>query len=221
MMNFTDDLNNNRIDGAIFDMDGTLIDSMPRWKYVARDFLVSCNKTPKADLAEKVHPLSVKAAAKYFQTDYDVKLSVEEIVDGIHRQMEDYYLHEFELKPKTVEFLELLRQHNIKMCIATATDRRLATAALERNGILHFFDEIFTCAELNTSKREPKIFEAALEFLGTEKQRTYVFEDSYFAIAAAKSVHFPVFAVYEKTAEEYSEQIKELADIYTSFDKIV
>ncbi len=213
-------INSRNIDGAIFDMDGTLIDSMPKWSIVAQDFLISVGKTPRDDLGEIIKPMSVQNAAKYFISDYGVNLSVDEITDGINNQMQDYYLNEFELKCGTREFLEFFASLGIKMCIATATDRRLATAALKRNGILGFFDEIFTCGELNCSKREPTIFEAALDFLGTKKERTYVFEDSFFAIDAAKKAGFKVAAVYDEAALEFSSQIEKTADIYSTLEEM-
>ncbi|MBQ9832244.1 MAG: thiamine phosphate synthase [Clostridia bacterium] len=212
--------NSRFIEGAIFDMDGTLIDSMPKWSVVAQDFLISMGKTPRDDLGEIIKPMSVRNAAKYFISDYGVNLSVDEITDGINHQMQGYYLNEFELKKGTKEFLEFFSSLGIKMCIATATDKRLATAALKRNGILDFFGEIFTCGELNCSKREPTIFEAALDFLGTKKERTYVFEDSFFAIDVAKKAGFKVAAVYDEAAEEYSAQIENTADIYSTLKEM-
>lgn len=215
----TKDLILKDIDGAIFDMDGTLIDSMPKWNVVARDFLISVGKTPRDDLGEIIKPMSVKSAAKYFITDYGVNLSVDEITNSINSQMECYYLNEFELKKGTKEFLERFNSLGIKMCVATATDKRLATGALKRNGIFDFFGEIFTCAELNCTKREPTIFEAALKFLDTKKERTYVFEDSFFAIDVAKKAGFNVFAVYDEAAEEYASQIEKTADIYSTLEE--
>ena len=137
--------------------------------------------------------------------------------------LERYYRFEVPLKPGAAELLERLRQDGVKLCIATATDRHLVEAALDRCGVLSCFGEIFTCNEVGHGKDEPDIFEEALRFLGTEKAETVVFDDALYAVRTAKEAGFPVAAVYD-SHEKAQDQIRMLADVYleelTQLDKI-
>ncbi len=183
------------IQGAIFDLDGTLFDSNPIWSNIGERYLLSLGITPKENLAEAFRTASLYQAARHIIDEYKVSLTADEIMDGINRLVEGFYLNEAPLKPGVYDFLKRLHKMDVKMCIATATDRHLVSAALERVGIAEFFSEIFTCNSVGASKDEPKIYREALAHLDTEKALTPVFEDSLFALNTAKSDGFKVVAV--------------------------
>ena len=109
--------------GAIFDFDGTLFDSMFIWDTVGETYLRSLGKEPDADLQKVLKPMSLLQSAEYLQAHYQLSLSVEEICAGINQMVEDFYFHTVQPKPGVIELLEELHRRNIKMCIATATDR--------------------------------------------------------------------------------------------------
>lgn len=204
-----------RIDGAIFDVDGTLLDSMEIWETLGERYLCSLGIEPRENLKETFKNMSLKQAAEYYQSVYGVEKPTEEILDGVNALIEDFYFHVAELKPGIAELLQQLKMHGVKMCIATATERYLVEAALARCGVLAYFSEILTCGEVGSGKDEPIIYEMALAGLGTEKQYTYVFEDAIHAVETAKRAGFPVVGVYEK-AEEDQESMKRLADYYVT-----
>ena len=212
-----------RIRGAIFDVDGTLLDSMFIWDTIGETYLRSIGYQPKENLNETFKNMSLHQAARYYQTEYGVTLSIDEIMDGVNAMLERYYRFEVPLKPGAAELLERLRQSGVRLCIATATDRHLVEAALDRCGVLSCFGEIFTCNEVGHGKDEPDIFEAALRFLGTRKEETLVFDDALYAVRTAKEAGFPVVAVYD-SHEKAQDQIRMLADVYleelTQLDKI-
>ncbi len=212
-----------RIRGAIFDVDGTLLDSMFIWDTIGETYLRSIGYQPKENLNETFKNMSLRQAARYYQTEYGVTLSIDQIMDGVNAMLERYYRFEVPLKPGAAELLERLRQNGVKLCIATATDRHLVEAALDRCGVLSCFGEIFTCNEVGHGKDEPDIFEEALRFLGTEKAETVVFDDALYAVRTAKEAGFPVAAVYD-SHEKAQDQIRMLADVYleelTQLDKI-
>lgn len=212
-----------RIRGAIFDVDGTLLDSMFIWDTIGEAYLRSIGYQPKENLNETFKNMSLHQAARYYQTEYGVTQSIDEIMDGVNAMLERYYRFEVPLKPGAAELLERLRQNGVKLCIATATDRHLVEAALDRCGVLSCFGEIFTCNEVGHGKDEPDIFEEALRFLGTEKAETVVFDDALYAVRTAKEAGFPVAAVYD-SHEKAQDQIRMLADVYleelTQLDKI-
>lgn len=201
-----------RIRGAIFDVDGTLLDSMPIWDTIGEDYLRSIGYEPREDLNEVFKNMSMRQAARYYQTAYGVTLGVGEIVDGVNAMLERYYRYEAPLKPGAAALLVRLRENGVKLCIATATDRYLVEAALERCGVRSYFGKIFTCSEVGHGKDEPDIFEAALRFLGTKREETIVFDDALYAIRTAKEAGFPVAAVYDKYEKDQAE-VRRLADL--------
>ena len=202
-----------RIRGAIFDVDGTLLDSMFIWDTIGEAYLRSIGYQPKENLNETFKNMSLHQAARYYQTEYGVTRSIDEIMDGVNAMLERYYRFEVPLKPGVAELLERLRQSGVKLCIATATDRHLVEAALDRCGVLSCFGEIFTCNEVGHGKDEPDIFEAALRFLGTRREETLVFDDALYAVRTAKEAGFPVAAVYD-SHERSQAEVRARSDLY-------
>jgi len=207
--------------GAIFDLDGTLLDSMFIWDTIGEDYLRTLGKEPHEDLKETFMTLTLEEAAEYYREHYKVTLSVTEIVDSINAMVEGIYRTKVTLKPGVMAYLRLLKERGVKMCVATVTDRYLVEDTLERLGILHYFSEIFTCAEVGYGKDKPIIYQKALEHLGTAKEETFVFEDSLFALETAKADGFPTVGVYDMH-ESRQEEMKRLADCYVrSFEEPV
>ena len=202
-----------RIRGAIFDVDGTLLDSMFIWDTIGETYLRSIGYQPKENLNETFKNMSLHQAARYYQTEYGVTRSIDEIMDGVNAMLERYYRFEVPLKPGVAELLERLRQSGVKLCIATATDRHLVEAALDRCGVLSCFGEIFTCNEVGHGKDEPDIFEASLRFLGTRREETLVFDDALYAVRTAKEAGFPVAAVYDNHERSQAE-VRARSDLY-------
>ena len=123
------------IKGAIFDLDGTLLDSMSLWDTFGEDYLRSLGKEPHENLTEAFKTFTLEQSAEYYREHYGVTLSVEEIVRGVNRRIEGYYTNEVEIKHGADVFLKNLYDNGVKMCVATVTDRYLAEAALERLGV--------------------------------------------------------------------------------------
>ena len=207
--------------GAIFDFDGTLLDSMFIWDTIGEDYLRTLGKEPHEELKETFMTLTLEEAAEYYREHYKVTLSVTEIVDSINAMVEGIYRTKVTLKPGVMAYLRQLKESGVKMCVATVTDRYLVEDTLERLGILHYFSEIFTCAEVGYGKDKPIIYQKALEHLGTAKEETFVFEDSLFALETAKIDGFPTVGVYDMH-ESRQEEMKRLADCYVrSFEEPV
>ena len=201
------------IKGAIFDLDGTLLDSMFIWDTVGEEYLRSLGKEPHEDLKETFMTLTLEEAAEYYRENYGVTLSVQEIVDGVNAMVEQTYRTKVTLKPGIAEYLAWLKENGVRMCVATVTDRYLVEETLERLGVRHYFSEIFTCAEVGFGKDKPVIYQKALEHLGTEKSDTYVFEDLLFALNTAKTDGFPTVGIYDRH-EAHQDELKELSDYY-------
>ena len=201
------------IQGVIFDFDGTLFDSMFIWDTAGEVYLRSIGKEPEANLQKVLKPMSLLQSAQYIREKYDIPLSVEEIMDGVNRTVEGFYFHTVEPKPGVIDFLEELHRRNIKMCIATATDRYQVEAALQRCKMRHFFSEIFTCTEVGSGKDRPEIFRKAMEYLQTDRSNTAVVEDAYHAAHTAKQDSFKVVGVYD-SHESRQQELSQIADVF-------
>ena len=199
--------------GAIFDFDGTLFDSMFVWENAGEVYLRSLGIEPQEKLAGKINTMSLQQSAEYIRGKYAVNLTVNEIIEGINRTVEQFYFNTVQPKPGVIDFLEQLKACGVKLCIATATARYQIQAALKRCGMDTFFSEIFTCDEAGHGKDEPLIFRKALEHLNTSRSDTVVFEDSYYAVKTAKADGFITAAVYD-FYEKSQKELRALADFF-------
>ena len=199
--------------GAIFDFDGTLFDSMFIWDTAGEIYLRSIGTEPEEDLRNELKTMSLLQSATYIRDKYAIPLTVEDIMNSINRTVEDFYFHTVQPKKGVATFLEQMKKQGVKICIATATDRYQVEAALKRCCMEHFFSEIFTCTDVGHGKDEPFIFRKAMDYLGTTKADTVVFEDAYHAAKTAKEDGFVTVAVYD-SHEEKQKELQALSDFY-------
>ncbi len=209
------------IKGVIFDFDGTLFDTMSIWETAGVDYLNSIGYAAEKNLCKKISGMSLLQAAGYLKGQYALPVSTDEIMKGINKTIESFYLYSATPKDKSKEYLSLLKSKSIKMCIATATDRYLVESALKRCDMLDFFENIFTCSEVGYGKDEPYIYEYACNYLGIEKSDAVIFEDACHAVQTAKKADFFVVGMYDKY-ESQTNKIKEISDkYYISFTEIM
>ena len=199
--------------GAIFDFDGTLFDSMFIWNTAGETYLRSIGIEPREDLRKVLKTMSLLQSATYISEKYAVELTLEEIMNGINRTVENFYFHTVQPKEGVATFLEQMKKQGVKICLATATDRYQVEAALKRCCMEHFFSEIFTCTDVGHGKDEPVIFRKAMDYLGTTRANTVVFEDAYHAAKTAKADGFVTVAVYD-SHEEKQKELQALSDFY-------
>ena len=203
------------IKGAIFDMDGTLTESMHLWieigpRYVKKNLSIIPTEEEKLDM----RGMMMEELGEYIVKTYDTTLTEEEVMAGIDKMTETGYFHEVKAKPYVKATLEALKEAGIPMCVATATDRYLTEACLKRNGLDKYFGKIFTCRDYHTTKYGPDLFLEAGKFLGTEKNETYVFEDTLSSIKGAKKAEYPVIAVADRWQKHNRDKIKDTADYF-------
>ncbi|MGN9163761.1 HAD family hydrolase [Tissierellaceae bacterium HCP3S3_D8] len=199
---------------AIFDLDGTLIDSMWLWRDLANNYLLSIGVEPPEDLRESLKELSILEASFYMKDRFNLKKSPEEINSEIESILTDYYANRFELKPHVLEVLNTLKKRNIKICVATATDDRLALSVLNRLGIKDYFEFIQTCNSTGLGKNESKFFQVAVDRLEVEPEETWVFEDTLHCMISAKKCGLNVVAIKDDSALMDIDEIKRIADIF-------
>lgn len=210
-----------RLQSAIFDMDGTLLDSMPMWRSRAEALVRSHGLVPPPDLNRRVNALSVLEGAALCKELCGLPGTAEELAEEVWGQIRHFYRHEVRPKPGLVRFLSILKMEGVWMYVATATDRPLAEAALKTAGIDGFFRGLVTTREAGQEKREgPEVYERALRRLRSTKKDTVVFEDALHALRTAKAAGFRTAAVFDESESE-QEELRRLADDYIlSFEEM-
>ncbi len=203
-----------KISGAIFDMDGTLTDSMFIWEDLGKRYLISCGKIPQDNLREAIKDLTMGETIDYIKNLYGLTQTDEEIYKGLNDLLIPMYRDEVLPKEGVSLLLESFKERGVKMAVASATDEHIVKMVLEKNGLLKYFSEVFTCTGVGAGKEEPLIYEKALEFLGTPKNETVIFEDAIYAIRTARKANFPIAAVYDDSQITYQDEIKALSDFY-------
>ena len=183
---------------AIFDMDGTLIDSMPFWRDLSKDFLGSKGITVlPPDLGEVLKTMTMRDSAVYFTETLGVAGTPEQANEEMTAIMETHYRAHIPLKPGVRDYLEVLRQRGVRMCVASATPTPLADACLRRLEVRDWFEFLLSCDDVGAGKRSPAIFLEAARRLRAAPGDTMVFEDALHAARTAQDAGFPVAAVYD------------------------
>ena len=207
---------------AIFDMDGTLIDSMWIWDRAASNFLKAHGITPPEDVDSTFKTFTILGACHYLKANFGVEGSDEEIVERINKMASDGY-DLVEAKPGVGEFLTYLAEKGVPMAVASSTDKALIEKTLTRLGLRAFFSHIVSSSDVGVGKSSPKVFDEALSRLGGTKEECIVFEDSLFAMMTAKTAGYTVAAVRDNGMENKWEESSAYADYaiesYESFDK--
>ncbi len=200
--------------GAIFDLDGTLLDSMWVWKQIDHDFLAKRGIAVPPDYMLAVAHLGAYQTAVYTSERFGLPESPEELIAEWTEMAIDYYTYKVELKPGAFEYLSMLKKKGVKLAVATANDRALFIPALKHTKIYDFFDAVVNVDEVERKKGFPDIYWLACKKMGVEPKDSVVFEDIYQGICGARDGGFRTVGVYDETSVSDSEKIRCTADKY-------
>lgn len=204
---------NRKIKGIIFDLDGTLLDSMSVWENVDKNFLEENGIVPPPGISDIVKKMTIQDSAMYFKTRFSLEHSCEYIIDRIEEMVSEQYKSVIPLKKGAEETVKKLKAQGFKMCVATATYNRLADSALKRLDIYDCFDFILTCSDAGAGKDKPDIFIQAAEKMGCAPDETAVAEDSLHCIETAAGAGFFTIGVYDEVNEPDWSDICRISDV--------
>lgn len=177
---------------SIFDVDGTILDSMEVWNTLASQYVQSLGMVPEKNLDEIVSDMSLEQSATYLKNHYKINKQEERIIPEVLNFISDFYEYEVNLMPGFKEFISHYDSINV---IGTSCDEELVKIALNRLAVLNYFEDIITCSKVNKSKNDPDFYLACAQVLKQRPEDIVVFEDADYCIDVARKVGFKVIKI--------------------------
>ena len=201
-------------DAAIFDMDGTLLDTMPYWRFTTLEYLLAHHLPVEDDVLARMFNTSSRKLLMEVAERYGVTMDRADMIREIEGYMNRHYLYDAHLKaPSVPAFLQRLKREGVRMCVATGSPREYASNGLRRLGLLDYFEFVTDNYEGEFTKDNPDYFRTLLRRMGVSADRAWVFEDALYAMQSAKAAGLRVCAIEDKTQRSDREQIRRLADV--------
>ncbi len=197
---------------ALFDMDGTLIDSMGVWARVDEVFFARRGLPLPQDYAHSVAGLSFRQTGEYTKARFHLPESVDDILREWHELCESAYVNDVPLKPHAAEYLKKLRGEGVRLAVATALPERLYRPVLSRTGVLPLFDAFASTDEAGESKRSGDVYRLAASRLGAEPAECVVFEDILDGLLGAKAAGMKAVLVRDPAAAGERERALAVCD---------
>lgn len=211
-----------KFQGAIFDLDGTLLDSMGVWEQIDAAFLGRRGIPVPEDYVRTIAPMGFRACAEYTVQRFSLPDTPEQLMEEWGAMAADEYRLRVELKPGACEYVQKLREKGVRLAIATASDSALFLPALERLRITDWFDAIVTVSQVSRGKGFPDVYEEAARQLHLPASQCAVFEDIYEGLCGAKAGGFYTVAVYDPYCRDDRQKMSESSDFYLeSFEQLL
>ncbi len=201
-------------EAVIFDMDGSLVDSMWVWKDIDIEYLGRFGLDIPDDLQQEIEGMSFTETARYFRDRFGLDRSVEQIRADWNEMAWDKYRSRVMLKPGAREFLDYCRSQGIKLGIATSNSREIADMVMEARGVADYFSCITTACEAKKGKPAPDVYLLTAQQLSVDPKNCLVFEDIVFGIQAGKAAGMEVCAVDDAYSAYQEAEKRSLADYY-------
>lgn len=199
---------------AIFDLDGTLLDSMGVWDKVDSDFFKKRGMTSPDDYTDIICTMTIDEIAVYTKERFDLPEQPQQLIDEWISMADDEYKFNVPLKDGALEYLEKTKQNGLKMAVLTSLSQELALPALKRCGVLDFFEIIVSTSKTGVAKNTADAYLDIAQKLGEKPENCVFFDDTFPAVSMAKQVGMTVVGVFEETSPEMQENIKKQADFY-------
>jgi len=203
-----------RFKGAIFDMDGTILDSMGCWRSLNTEFLKKRGLEVPEEIRGREMVTPSGTAAKLYVQKFDLGMTVDDIIHEMEDDMSVLYQTVIEPKPGALKVLREMKAAGLKMCVATLTPQGVAEAALERHGALDLFEFVVCGGDMGIRKSKPEFFHSVAGRLNLDARECVVFEDAVYAMRGARAAGCAVVAVEEAASAPDEAEIREICDIY-------
>lgn len=201
--------------GAVFDLDGTILDSAWVWDRVDVEFLGKRGFDVPEHYVETISPMGAEKAAVYTINEFGLHdENIEDIVEEWFEMAREHYHNDIVCKPYVKDYIKLLYDNNTRLVVATSSDRSLFMETLKRESILQYFEDVVTVSEVKRGKGFPDIYEEAARRIETNPGECVVFEDILKGIEGAKAGGFITVAVHDIKSEHNRTKMAELADLY-------
>lgn len=202
------------IKAVLFDLDGTLVDSMWMWKDIDIEYLEKRGFDLPGELQKDIEGMSLTETATYFKNRFELPESLEEIKKEWMNMARDKYCHQVPLKPGAKEFLLYLKEHQIRTGIASSNGIELVHAVLQAQGVDQYLDSVHTCCDVKRGKPNPDIYLLVAEELDVKPEECLVFEDIPMGILAGKRAGMRTCAVEDVFSRDQMNEKRQLADYY-------
>lgn len=194
----------------VFDVDGTILDSMPMWARLDIDYLEGMGYHPEPDFCTKVKMMTISDASVFIKEYFGVDKSADQITSEIMDIAYRHYEEDLLLKDGAGDLIKKLKDMGYLIALATANEYDMVEKCLERNGVMKYIDGLVTCTIVGCSKQRPDVYIKACEICGADVSDSVIFEDSSFAINTAIKAGFDVVGVYDETEKDKWDEICEL-----------
>ena len=205
------------ITGAIFDMDGTLIDSLGFWDFLwetlGEKYLGDKSFRPDAVTEKAVRTVTLYDGMCIVHNNCKIAESSEALFAVAEEMLKNFYEEKVEMKPGALEFLKYLKQRGVKMCIASATVPHLIGTIMDKFDLHRFFKRVFSCNDVGKGKEHPDVFIEAHRYLKTPKESTFIFEDSIVALETATKAGYHTVGVYDRFNFAL-DKVKKISTVY-------
>lgn len=213
----------NTFDAAIFDMDGTIMDSLGIWERIDYDFLEKKRgiQVP-GDYVHDIAAMSFSEIAAYTKKRFNLPDTPEELMQEWTDMAIYEYTHNVPLKPYVKEYINYLKKHGKKIVLCTSSPQYFFEPALKNNGIYDLFDAFANTCEAGVGKGSPEVYLLSAKKAGTEPGRCIVFEDVISAAASAVAAGMTVCGVYDERSKDRQNELKAVCHMYIkSFNELM
>ncbi len=198
----------------IFDLDGTLVNSMPTFAKAITEFLDSVGAKYPDNIVEIITPLGYSQGAAYFNERLGVDMQADAMADTMLEMAYISYRDEIELKSGVYDFLFKAKAEGHNLYVLTASPRRMVEVSLKRNGVLELFSGFFSVDDFDMPKSNPEIYDVVAKKIGCETKDIAFFEDNIANINAANSAGVFTVGVYDVTGESFKDKMKADSSLY-------
>lgn len=197
----------------IFDLDGTIIDSLYIWEQLAYEYIKGLGYKVDRDISREIETMNLEEASRYLREKFSLNKTEEEIRDELKDLIKKYYEEKFQAKEGLIDFVKKSYRAGYNLVVGTTIEEDLAGIILKRLGIDRYFKRIFTEENLKLSKRDSLYYEKILEFMDFKPEDSILFEDSLYALESAKKVGLKLVLIRDTYHEKDFARASSLADL--------